>query len=618
MITDRFSNLRKSELDKIFSKISLVQTWRKVVKNQLRRTDVLDLYDYYDFNYNIEDRALLIRSDILNGSYLCSKPLIYKLEKKLGICRHMILPQPVDSLVLQVITSCIDIEILANQPSENAFYSQTKHSKQNPHEIYEYGIDWIELWKDMQSKIYGFQKSRDLLVVTDLSNYFDSIYIPELRKIITGHVSNKEAVLDILFKIIERITWVPDYLPYTGRNLPTANLEAVRLLAHSFLFELDSILQKKSGDSFTRWMDDIVIAVDTKSEAIDLLSRMSDVLKSRGLALNLSKTKVFSAKEAKFHFQIEQNQYIDSIEIFLSEFESIHDFKIREKPKYKDLEKELFKEFKKHLKEDSEAKYYEKITKRYITTFSKLKSRKLVPKVVELYKEFPGIRNNLMNYMFSIGYTKASGLKIAQILREIRLYDDISLFNICRLLTRWKIPDNEHGRELLDEYEQQLKKFSKSRQNPFDFYCLLWFKSKYSHPIELFEFINKFEYIWKSTPFLRRQVISVLGRIYTQRREEINKMLDLQISTSESQVVSVANSIKQFAKHESLENKVKMYLFPDSEFQKDTYPLSKFIVLCSFLNSESIRRDSSIQENVKSYLKDPFYKKWIEVQYAIS
>ena len=123
---------------------------------------------------------------------------------------------------------------------EHSFYSRDKHSVKKPHEINDYGFDWQKLWKEMQKQIYKFQEEKELIVVTDLSNYYDSIFIPELRKIITGYAENNEVILDILFKIIENISWLPDYLPYTGRGLPTTNLEGVRLLAHSLLFELDA------------------------------------------------------------------------------------------------------------------------------------------------------------------------------------------------------------------------------------------------------------------------------------------------------------------------------------------------------------------------------------------
>jgi hypothetical protein len=98
MLTERFYRVRKKELDKVFSKQNIAGVWRKVVKDQLRRTDILDIFDHYDFNYNIDERAILLRNDLLDGNYQCSLPLIYRIEKKYGICRHLIMPQPIDAL----------------------------------------------------------------------------------------------------------------------------------------------------------------------------------------------------------------------------------------------------------------------------------------------------------------------------------------------------------------------------------------------------------------------------------------------------------------------------------------------------------------------------------------
>ena len=137
------------------------------------------------------------------------------------------------------------------------------------------------------------------------------------------------------------------------------------MLAHSFLFEFDKILKVKSNDSFTRWMDDIVVGVDSRDEAVEVLSSASDVLKSRGLALNMSKTNIYSSKEAEYHFMIDENQYIDSI-----------DFEEAKKPgNLRPISTELLRRFKSHIKSNSSAKYYEKITKRshYSTLYKSAK-----------------------------------------------------------------------------------------------------------------------------------------------------------------------------------------------------------------------------------------------------
>lgn len=81
LTTERFNQIRKQELNNIFSKKNIVSVWRKIVRDQLRRVDIVDIYDYYDFNYNIDDRALILRTKILNGTYEPSQPIIYRIEK---------------------------------------------------------------------------------------------------------------------------------------------------------------------------------------------------------------------------------------------------------------------------------------------------------------------------------------------------------------------------------------------------------------------------------------------------------------------------------------------------------------------------------------------------------
>ncbi|SCW88104.1 Reverse transcriptase (RNA-dependent DNA polymerase), partial [Paenibacillus tianmuensis] len=254
------------------------------------------LINRHDFNYNIEERAETIRNEIISGSYKVSQPLIYRIEKKYGICRHLVNPQPSDALVFQVLVENINEQILKKQPSKNAFYSRDKHSVAKPHSIEDSYFNWHEQWKRLQKKIYNFNEEKEYIVVTDLTNYYDSIDLNELRKVLTSYTGIKEVVIDLIFKIIEDISWKPDYLPYSRRGLPTTNIEGVRLLAHSFLFEIDEVLKQKTNNSFTRWMDDITIGVDSKKQAIETISEISDMLKSRGLALNLSKTNIYNAR----------------------------------------------------------------------------------------------------------------------------------------------------------------------------------------------------------------------------------------------------------------------------------------------------------------------------------
>jgi hypothetical protein len=604
MQTERFTQLRKRELSKIFNKKDIIYVWREIVRNQLRSLDLKDLYDHYDFNYNIEERANIIRHELLSGNYKTSQPLVYRIEKKLGICRHLIIPQPSDALIFQVLVENLSKEILLNQPSINAFYSRDKHKiSKKPHDSDDYNFNWRSQWKKLQKKIYRFNEEKNLIVVTDLANYYDSINIYELRKVFTSYSKINEVVIDLMFKIIEEFSWKPDYLPYSSRGLPTTNLEGIRLLAHSFLFEVDKVIKNKTNNSFTRWMDDITIGVDSRKDGIEILSIVSDMLKSRGLALNLSKTNIYNEKDAFYHFQIEANRYIDSIE----------NTKINDS-RYKDICKELDERFKKHF-EDTGAKYWDKIAKRYITMYGKLQYNAILKELPNIYIKFPVLRENLIYLLKNIGYNELTSENVLNIIDNIDVFDDRSLYQLSSLVTEWEIPINLYSEKFLNHFERRLIKLSLSRGNSSDFYSIIWFKAKYNDPIKLLSFLQKYNNKWQTDAFLRRQVTAVLARLLNIDKKSTEALLQNQITSGVANTVTLANQIFIFSSIEKLDNKLMYYLFP-KQLQKP-YPLSKFLVLCSVLNSEHIRLNNQVKNLVMKSISDPYYLKWIEESYNI-
>ena len=428
--TERFFVQRKKQLEEVFNEPSLVKIWRQIVKKQMRSLDILDLHDYYDFNYRVEERAKHIVKSILSGRYKAHPPLIFKVEKKLGICRHLMLPNPSDALVLQAVVESISVAINDSKPTEKAYYYRDKHNMKFPHEISEpgeYPLHWRKQWKKFQKEILKFSNEYKYLVVTDLTNYFDNIGLRELRHIISSKIHTHEVVLDFLFNLIEQLSWNPDYLPTSLKGLPTINLEAPRLLAHALLFELDEILDAKTDGSFVRWMDDINFGVDSVDNACEILGAMNDVLKSRGLALNLGKTTYYTVAEAERHFLVEENKYIDDFEI-LDKSDKNYSLKT----------KELKRKFKSHLTK-THLQNWAKVTKRFFTTAAKLKSRVLLNDAIRLFKRNPAIRGHITYYIKSLGYNDYTSKAVMKILLEAKIYDDVTLFHVSRLITDWRI-----------------------------------------------------------------------------------------------------------------------------------------------------------------------------------
>lgn len=604
MHTERFRELRKNELSGLLEKKLIATTWRKIVKDQLRSLDIKDLYDHYDFNYNIDNRAATLKNELLEGSYTVSSPLIYRVEKKYGVCRHLVVPQPIDALLMQLLVESVAEKILAKQPSKNAFYSRDKHNVKKPHEVIEYGLSFRMQWKKLQKKIYNFNKNKNLIVVTDLSNYYDSIDLDELRKVFVSQVEANEVVVDLLFKVIQGIAWTPDYLPYSRRGLPISNIEGIRLLAHSFLFEIDAVLKAKSSESFARWMDDITVGVDSKKEGISILSAVSDMLKSRGLALNLAKTAIYDSTSAKHHFQINQNLYLDGMEGI--------------KPGTKAARKaalSLNKKFKSHFIDQS-AKHWDKVAKRYITAFGKLSSKIILADLCGYYINYPVLRPNLLIYLSVIGYTKKSGEVLSQVLDNLDLFDDISLFQISYLLTQWKVPRTKATAAWLHGIDAQIAKLGFELKEPLGFHAILWFKTKYSSEDDLLNFLSKFRNLWQSNSYLRRQATISLSRLAYIPDGKAFKMLTEQALSGVQGTVSVATQISSFAIGNKMEPKVKMYLFPTHK--QKVYPLGKFMVLCSLLNSEDVRSDQAVIDLVSEYVEDPTYRKILKKSYGLN
>lgn len=606
MNTERFDQLRKEALRKVFSKRSIIETWRNVIRDQLRAMDFKDLYDYYDFNYNIENRALALRNEIVGGSYRASQPLLYRAEKKFGVCRHMVIPSPADALTMQILVDSVADDILKQQPSPNAFYSRSKHNIPAPHEAAEYGLSFRSQWKKLQREIYRFSQERDLLAVTDLTNYYDSISIDELRKVFLGYVKHQDAevIVDILFRIIEDLSWKPDYLPYRRQGLPTSNLEGIRLLAHSFVFEVDAILNIRTNGCFTRWMDDIVFGADLKKEAINSISAVSDVLKSRGLALNLAKTDIYTKEQAFYHFQIEENLFLDGFGQASPDDE-----------KYDEQIEELCTRFNGHIS-NSGARSWDKVTKRYITAFGRSASDKILNSVTELYLANPPLRTNLIIYLESLGYRNNTSRVILDILEGIDVFDDISLFQISHLVARWEIPVSPEADDFLESVRNTLQNISFRTRSSSDFYSILWFRSKYDHEDDLLRFIKKYINIWQSNPFLRRQVTAIFSRMLVMQRNDVEEMISSQIISGVASVVSVATQIQEFSKIQALDNKLRPYLFNPNKPQRP-YPLPKRLVLCSILNSTEIRRSPVVKKQVVEHVYDPYFRKWLDHQYNI-
>ena len=599
--TARFELERRRQLKKLFSGPRLTDLWRKLVRDQMRTFDITDLHDYYDFNCAIEARVTSIIERVLAGQYRAEAPLVYRSEKKFGVCRHLLIPAPSDALVFQLLTDALHSPIIRSQPSKGAFYARSRHAMRLPHEHQEArSYPWFILWPKFQTEIWKFSKAHPFLVTTDLTNYFDNIGLRELRHVISAIVRTKEVYLDLVFSLIEDLSWSPDYLPRSQKGLPMINIEAPRLLAHALLFEVDFVLKKRTGNNFVRWMDDINFGVADRRSANVILGEVSDVLKSRGLALNMAKTEVMTSREAMFHFMFRENLRLSAVQ---KRAKRLKRLQARRR-----LGRRVGTELAQHLK-ICKARNRDKVTKRYLTILGTLGVPMALARAREIYVREPSLRSSVLYYLARLPFSRSVGTTFTQLLEKTDLYDDATRFGLVAAVVKWEVPRSALGRKFVDDVKIKLDKTAKT--SPFDWLCLLAFLAKYGEAHEVLSVAQAAKSVGAKEPFFARQRMAVLTRGLGINRKSVLSQWRTETSTGYSDSASVATNLLHFSSDAfpAARNRLYPYLFPTKE--QKPYPLPKFLLLCALASAEAELGKKLKRPEVGAHVRDPWYRHWL-------
>ena len=593
--TARFELERRRQLKTLFTRERLIRLWRTLVKDQIRGFDIKDLHDYYDFNYSIEARVDILIAKVLSGRYRAEPPLVYKAEKKMGICRHMMIPSPSDALVFQLLSDVLFDAIIRAQPSKAAYYARDRHTLALPHEHKSASsYPWFILWPRFQKEIWNFSKSHRFLVTTDVANYFDSIGLRELRHVISAIAKTKEVYLDLLFSLIEDLSWNPDYLPTSHKGLPTINIEAPRLLAHALLFEVDYILKKRTRGNFVRWMDDINFGVEDVSTANVILGEINDVLKSRGLALNLAKTEIMTAKSAQHHFLFKENIRLTRLQGRAR--------RLKSEPAKRRLARTTAKEFAFHLAHCN-ARNKDKVTKRFINILTLLGVPVRLGEIEKLFSLQPNLRGTVLAYLSKLPFTTGVAKTFVHLLDGTEIYDDTTRFGLVDALVKWKIPFDKKGRMFVKKVVGRIEKHT----SPFEWVCYLFFLAKYGEPHQVLTAAGQAKAYGVVESFFARQRTAVLPRGIGINDKTVLAQWKNEISTGVADAASVANNLLGFVKEPfpSYHKREYLYLFPHKP--QRPYPIAKFLLLCVLAYSERESGNRIKRPEVVAHVTDPWF-----------
>ena len=301
----------------LFSLQGLRRTWISLRK-ETRRLEIRDVLDWADWSVALDTSLDQLRRDILSGAYSPGPPTRYEVGKSKGSYRVITAYNIRDALVYRHLCDRAFEDALPLK-IRGAFFSR-RHSASPVGPTFSLRGDAyyrsFEVWlryheyrtRTLLNEIYR------VLVISDISNYFDSISHNILLEYLAPLGLPRKSI-GLLGRLLESFKPPTGHSPNPRIGLAVDELDCSRELAHLFLFEHDHRIAGEVGEAnYVRWMDDQNIGAKDTAHARQIVNALTRSLSTQRLTLNDGKTNFLSPEEVVVHFQLVANTELTELE----------------------------------------------------------------------------------------------------------------------------------------------------------------------------------------------------------------------------------------------------------------------------------------------------------------
>jgi len=233
------------------------------------------------------DESVLGRLEPLLKTYEPRKGVSYDVPKANFTIRDSICISPLDRLVYQAL---IDRLIITVDPRLSSGVFSHRLRGPTAKWIFHSGVNqWKKFLDAVKTELVA--KSESWLVITDLSQYFETIKFRELKRQLEDVLSG-ELTPDLQHCIDALMGCLSTWSPYDRYGLPQ-NIDASSFLGNVLLDRIDKLMER-DGFPIIRYMDDIRLVVPSEADARKALMGLVSHLRDIGLGLNSAKTKVLA------------------------------------------------------------------------------------------------------------------------------------------------------------------------------------------------------------------------------------------------------------------------------------------------------------------------------------
>jgi len=309
------------------SKTSLWSTW-KIIRAELRSASIRDVIDFVDYDVDPDKWIQRLLDQVSGGRYEPSTPFRFTLGKSNGFSRTITQPSIPDLVLYRTMVDAIYGKALKREHKHVYFKREYLHRAQaHAQQQATQQMKWaVQYRMTSQSSFYGWlgyaqyrkylllHAVHPYLVVTDITNFFDSILHSHVEEALRG-LTVAPRMIGLLLFLLERLSILQDYSSSHGISLPVDEFDCSRTLAHITLFSHDDTMVALAGaGNYVRFMDDQNFGVPSKAAGLRTLSVVGKSLAGLHLSPNAKKSKILKLSDARRHFHLDLNGLLDRAE----------------------------------------------------------------------------------------------------------------------------------------------------------------------------------------------------------------------------------------------------------------------------------------------------------------
>jgi len=588
--------VRKSDIRQVVNVHRLARLWKKRVRPKIKEQFIVDPIEHLDFQIDLKNRCSQLEERVTAGQYAPSSAHRILIEKSKGLCRQVLIINVEDALVLQCLSDSFFKDLNKNAPSSNAYYEPDRQifSKNDIFSAPRYGS--FHAWLQFQQRLFAFSKERNYLVITDIANFYDFISYDHLRNIISSSAHIREPILDMLIFILSGLLWQPDYTPRINVGLPQIDLDAPRVLAHAFLYELDNICTEKAHIDYARFMDDINIGVNSIGEAKSILRDIDLTLQTRQVRLNPGKTKILSRNEAVNYFHLPANSFLSSLQKRIQERIA------------KEMEIEREKTFirralvHRYWRRRFDEGYGEKVLKRALSACERLHVDIPANVLSDIIMRRPSCRQKAIKVLFMQGIFNENLEVLEQIFLKREIVDNATFVEMA-----CGIVEGPASSEVVQPKVEQIIEHI-PQGDIFTFFARVWILSKFARPHSLINVVRRTTF-WRSDVVAGRLIGGLAPRLF---KDDLAEEFDRTVSGSGNEgAIDVLNFHKKISTDEVEYRKIQKFLKTANKTKPLYITHPKALMLCSALQNTKIKvgeKKLLLQEHRRA-MNDVYYRK---------